>query len=405
MLLSGVKIVSFCHFLQGPAAAQYLADMGGDVIKVEPVGGAHERRWSGADVYVEGVSGFFLCANRNKRSIAIDLKSEEGKEVARRLIAQADVVMENFRPGVFARLGFDEATLRELNPSLIFASASGFGSSGPMAQMPGQDILIQARSGLVSVTGTPENGPTVIGATVVDQHGGALMAMGILGAIIRRMREGKGTRVEASLMNAGLDLQGEALVNYFAGNMTRNILTREENLATWFHAAPYGCYPVKDGHVIVSLCDEAALAEAMDSDDLRAMIGCDRFAERDAYAKALRAATIRFDRAEIAARLDAKGIWWSPVNYYDDLLEDPQLEHGNVFCDVDVRGTVVRLLNHPNRYDGHVPEVHTIALEIGQHTRAILSEIGYSTEEVEWLVDRRVVDCPKDDGATTKNAS
>ena len=145
MLLNGIRVVSFCHFLQGPAGAQYLADMGADVIKVEPVDGAHERRWSGADVFVEGVSGFYLCANRNKRSIGIDLKSAEGKDVARRLIATADVVMENFRPGVFAKLGFGDEELRALNPNIIIASASGFGSTGPMAAKPGQDILMQAR--------------------------------------------------------------------------------------------------------------------------------------------------------------------------------------------------------------------------------------------------------------------
>src|SRR5436190_17209987 len=130
-MLSGIKVVSFCHFLQGPAGAQYLADMGADVVKVEPIDGAHERRWSGADVFVEGVSGFYLCANRNKRSIGLDLKSDAGIAVAKRLIAEADVVMENFRPGVFERLGFTVAELNRLNPKLIFASASGYGSSGP----------------------------------------------------------------------------------------------------------------------------------------------------------------------------------------------------------------------------------------------------------------------------------
>ncbi|MCF8480928.1 MAG: CoA transferase [Rhodospirillum sp.] len=394
MLLKDLKVVSFCHFLQGPAAAQYLADMGADVIKVEPIGGAHERHWSGADVYIEGVSGFFLCANRNKRSIAIDMKSEAGKDVARRLIAGADVVMENFRPGVFARLGFDDETLKKINPNLIYASASGFGSSGPMSQMPGQDILIQARSGLIGATGNPETGPTPVGAAIVDQHGGALMAMGILGAIIRRMRDGVGTRVEASLINSGLDLQGEALVNYFAGNKTRDVLDREKNLATWFHAAPYGVYPVKDGHVIISLCDDATLAEAVDREELRGMIGCDRYARRDAYARALRAATERFTLAEIAGRLDAQGIWWSPVNYYDDLPNDPQLTHCDVFRDVDVHGKSVRLLNHPNRYDGQVPDVHTIALEIGEHTRPILGELGYTQDDIQRLIDGRAVACP-----------
>ncbi|MBO6640394.1 MAG: CoA transferase [Roseitalea sp.] len=391
MLLTDVKVVSFCHFLQGPAAAQYLADMGADVIKVEPVGGAHERHWSGADVYVEGVSGFYLCANRNKRSIAIDLKSSAGRDVARKLIAEADVVMENFRPGVFARLGFDEAALKDLNPSLIFASASGFGSTGPMAQLPGQDILMQARSGLISATGTPSKGPTPVGAAVVDQHGGALMAMGILGAIIRRMRDGVGTRVEASLINSGIDLQGEALVNYFAGGKTPDVFKREDNLATWFHAAPYGVYPAKDGHIIISLCDAGVLAEAVDSDELRANVEMDRYAERDAYARMLSTATARFNVEELAERFDEHGIWWAPVNYYDDLLDDPQLKHSEVFRQIEVRGRKIHLVNHPNRYDGQVPDLHVLALEIGEHTREILKELAYSGNEIEQLFAENAV--------------
>ena len=405
MLLSGIKIVSFCHFLQGPAGAQYLADMGADVIKVEPVDGAHERRWSGADVYVEGVSGFYLCANRNKRSIGIDLKSEAGKEVARRLIAAADVVIENFRPGVFARLGFDAATLAELNPNLIFASASGFGSTGPMAGKPGQDLLVQARSGLMSVTGTPERGPTPVGAAVVDQHGGALLAMGILGALVRRLREGKGTRVEASLINSAIDLQGEPLVNYFAGGMTRDVLKREKNLATWFHAAPYGVYPASDGHVVISLCDAGTLAEALDSEELHAVAGVDRYAERDDYARRLTGATARFSVAELAERFGRRGIWWAPISNYDDLLTDPQLAHAQVFRKVTLRGRTIHLVNHPNRYDGAVPELRLLALEIGEHTREILSELGYAETDVQRLLAGGAVVASRDEDQLERKAS
>ncbi|ANT53003.1 CaiB/BaiF CoA transferase family protein [Mesorhizobium amorphae] len=390
-MLSGIKVVSFCHFLQGPAGAQYLADMGADVVKVEPIDGAHERRWSGADVYVEGVSGFYLCANRNKRSIGIDLKSTEGKQVARRLIAGADVVMENFRPGVFAKLGFDDDALRDINPNLIFASASGFGATGPMATKPGQDLLAQARSGLMSVTGTPERGPTPVGAAIVDQHGGALLAMGILGALVRRLRDGKGTRVEASLINSAIDLQGEALVNYFAGGMTREVLNREANLATWFHAAPYGVYPASDGHVVVSLCDSSVLAEALDSDALREVVGVDRYVERDDYARRLASATARFAVAELAERFDRRGIWWAPINYYDDLLADAQLSHAQVFRQVTVRGRTIHLVNHPNRYDGEVPALRYLALEIGEHTREILDELGYADDEVQRLLASKAV--------------
>lgn len=386
MLLRGIKVVSFCHFLQGPAGAQYLADMGADVIKVEPVLGAHERHWSGADVFVEGTSGFYLCANRNKRSIGLDLKTDAGISVAKRLIAEADVVMENFRPGVFDRLGFTAEEMNRLNPRLIFASASGYGSSGPMSMQPGQDILMQAASGLISVTGSPEGGGTAVGAAIVDQHGGALMAMGILGALLRREREGRGTRVEASLINSAVDLQGEPLLNYFAGGVTQDRLKRERNLATWFHAAPYGVYPAKDGAVVISLCSDEALSDALDCDALRALIGTDRYGDRDRWAVAVREATARFTMAELTRRLQAAGVWFSPVNTYDDLLDDPQLKHVNAFRKITVRGRTVHLVNHPNRYDGEVPELRLLALEIGEHTREIMAELGFGEEETEAMI-------------------
>jgi crotonobetainyl-CoA:carnitine CoA-transferase CaiB-like acyl-CoA transferase len=405
MLLNGIKIVSFCHFLQGPAGAQYLADMGADVIKVEPIGGAHERHWSGADVFVEGISGFYLCANRNKRSIGIDLKTPEGKDVARRLIAGADVVMENFRPGVFAKLGFDTATLDALNPNLIFASASGFGSTGPMADKPGQDLLIQARSGLIGVTGAPKQGPTPVGAAIVDQHGGALLAMGILGALVRRLRDGKGTRVEASLLNSGIDLQGEALVNFFAGNFTRRVLDREENLATWFHAAPYGVYEASDGHVVISLCDPAILAEALESDGLRESVDIDRLGDRDEYARRLNSVTANLSVAELERRFQEHGIWSAPIQYYDELLSDPQLVHSEVFRQVSVRGRTIHLVNHPNRYDGKVPELRVLALEIGEHTREILAELDYEQAEIEQLLRSKAVVASRDETLTARQAS
>lgn len=399
MLLKGIRVVSFCHFLQGPAAAQYLADLGADVIKVEPIGGAHERHWSGGGVFVEGVSGFYLCANRNKRSIGVDLKTSAGRQIAGRLIGSADVVMENFRPGVFARLGFDEAEVARLNPGVIIASASGFGSSGPMVARPGQDILIQAASGLVSVTGAPSRGATAIGAAICDQHGGALMAMGILAALLKRQREGISTRVESSLLNAGIDLQGEPLVNYFAGNVSRDRLQRDESLATWFNEAPYGIYPAKDGDVAISLCTEQALADALESDALRALVGHDRYTERDRFAAAVRDATRSRTLADLAQRFEAHGVWYGRVQSYDDLATDPQVAHSQVFAEVDVRGRKVRLVNHPNRYDGKVPEIRFVALEVGENTREIMTEVGFSEEETEsFLASGAIVEAARSEG-------
>jgi crotonobetainyl-CoA:carnitine CoA-transferase CaiB-like acyl-CoA transferase len=308
--------------------------------------------------------------------------------------------MENFRPGVFAKLGFDEAALAEIKPNLIFASASGFGSTGPLAQKPGQDLLAQARSGLISVTGAPEQGPTPVGAAIVDQHGGALLAMGILGALVRRLREGRGTRVEASLINSAIDLQGEPLVNYFAAGKTREVLKRDRHLATWFHGAPYGVYPARDGHVVVSLCDAAMLADALESEALRELASSDRYAERDEYARRLAKATEPYTVAEVGERFDRHGIWWAPINYYDELLNDPQLVHAKVFRQVRLRGRTIHLVNHPNRYDGEVPELRVLALEIGEHTREILAELGYGAGEIRGLLAERAVVASRDDNET-----
>jgi crotonobetainyl-CoA:carnitine CoA-transferase CaiB-like acyl-CoA transferase len=399
MLLNGIRVINFCHFLQGPAGAQYLGDMGADVIKVEPLTGAHERRWSGADVFVEGISGFYLCANRNNRSVGIDLKHPDGVAVARKLIASADVVMENFRPGVFAKLGFDDATLKSINPNLIYASASGFGSSGPMATQPGQDLLIQARSGLMSVTGTPGMGPTAVGAAVVDQHGGALFALGILGALVKKLRTGQGTRVEASLLNSGLDLQQEPLVNYFAGSLSRDKLNRAHNLATWFHAAPYGVYAVKDGHVVISLNDMQNLSEALESDNLASAASLHPYQDRDEYARILAIAVKKFSLVEIERRFDARSVWWAPIKYYDQLLEDPQMKHLGVFRTVEVRGRTIHLVNHPNRYDGQIPELRMLALEIGEHTWEVLEEAGYAQHEIKELLEKQAIAASRNVGS------
>jgi crotonobetainyl-CoA:carnitine CoA-transferase CaiB-like acyl-CoA transferase len=230
--------------------------------------------------------------------------------------------------------------------------------------------------------------------------------MGILGALVRRLRDGKGTRVEASLINSAIDLQGEALVNYFAGGMTREVLNREANLATWFHAAPYGVYPASDGHVVVSLCDSSVLAEALDSDGLREVVGVDRYVERDDYARRLASATARFAVAELAERFDRHGIWWAPINYYDDLLADAQLSHAQVFRQVNVRGRTIHLVNHPNRYDGEVPALRYLALEIGEHTREILDELGYADDEVQRLLASKAVIASREkDDAVARKAS
>ena len=395
MLLDGMKIVSFCHFLQGPAAMQYLGDMGADVIKIEPPQGAYERHWAGANrAKVGGVSSFYLCANRNARSIAIDLKKPEAKEIVFRLVDKSHAVAENFRPGTLDRLGLGYEAVRARKPDIIFASASGFGSTGPYAKRPGQDLVIQAMSGLISATGAGSHRNTAVGCAAADQHGAALFALGIAGDYAKWLRTGEGTRVESSLLGAGIDLQMESLVTYYAANRGEAALERSDNLATWFHEGPYGVYQLADGFIAVSLNPLEKLARALGSAKLEALVGVNPYEERNAIADAVAAelSTRRFE--DVAKSFDAEQMWFARIDNFDDLAENPQVKHNEVFRDFSVNGETIRLVSHPNRYDGKVPEPRSFALEQGADSREVLAEAGYADVEIRELLGDGVVHAP-----------
>ena len=258
--LSGIKILSLTQFLLGPAGVQYLADLGADVIKVEPPWGAWERTWSGGDHFLNGISPFFLLAHRNVRSITLDLKRPEAQEVAGRLAGDADVLVQNFRPGVIDRFGLDYETLRHINPGLVYASVSGYGEESPERALPGQDLLIQAMAGLMASTGWMDDPPTPAGAAVVDQHGAALLAMGVLAALLHRERTGEGQKIEVTMVQAALDLQLEPATYYLNG---APLARPRHTIADTFHAAPYGVYHTADGYLALSMTPVSALSEAL----------------------------------------------------------------------------------------------------------------------------------------------
>ena len=205
-MLEGIKVLSFTHFLQGPSAVQMLADVGADVIKIEPPQGAFERGWAGFDAFTEGVSIFFLLGNRNQRGIQLDLRNEKAKEIVRRLVKEADVLVENYRPGVMAKLGFGYEACKQVNPRLVYCSCTGYGSTGPYQKRPGQDLLLQAMSGMAMLSGDGESAPTPVGSAVVDQHAAVLAAFVIVAALQERERSGRGRMVESNLLNASIDM-------------------------------------------------------------------------------------------------------------------------------------------------------------------------------------------------------
>lgn len=385
-ILQGIRILSFTQFLLGPAGVQYLADLGADVIKIEPPGtGAWERNWAGADTFPNGVSAFYLLSHRNVRSLTLNLKHPEGQQLARRLIAEADVLVENFRPGVTDRFGLSYDAVRQINPRIIYASASGYGSDSPYRDLPGQDLLLQAISGLAGVTGSAGALPTPAGAAVVDQHGAALLAMGILAALLQRERTGAGQRIEVTMLQAALDLQLEPLVYYLNGGKLER---PREPVGSSFHPAPYGVYETRDGHIAISLSPIKALRAALgDPPELEPYEDPKlAFPRREEIRRALAPFFLARGTAEWVEFLRAAGIWCAPVNTYEQVLADPAVRHLDPILAVShPQAGNVRLLKHPVRYSGGEPAVDRLPPALGEHTDEVLQGLGYSAAELERL--------------------
>jgi crotonobetainyl-CoA:carnitine CoA-transferase CaiB-like acyl-CoA transferase len=393
-LLQGIRIISFNHFLLGPMGIQALADVGADVIAVETPEGAWQRHWSSGDIWRDGQGMVHMCTNRNKRSVALDLKSSKGKEIALKLIDGADVVAENFRPGVMDKLGFGYDALRRRKPSLVYASASGYGPEGPYAQRPGQDLLAQALFGIMVITGPQTTGPRPVGVSAIDHHGAALFAMGILAALLRRERTGKGCRVDASLMQAALDLQAESLVAWLNAPKRPASVNARQHIAGWYYPAPYGVYATRNGHIAVSLCPLQRLAEAIDEPRLVSFSDKDTWSRQDEIGELIAARLKTKATEDWSPRMEQAQIWHARVQGYADLVEDPQVKHMQALVTVrgaGETGAPVTLVNHPVRYDGEAAALRLPPQRLGAQTKEVLAELGFGAAEIAALARDGIV--------------
>jgi len=381
-VLAGVRVLSFTQFLLGPSAVQFLADLGADVVKIEPPGGKlWERNWAGCDLYLNGVSAFYLLAHRNQRSLTLDLKREEGRAVARRLIEGADVLVQNFRPGVLSRWGLGWEEARALNPRLIYVSASGYGEASPYRDRPGQDLLMQGLSGLAWLSGRAGQPPTPVGTPVIDQHGATLLALGALAAIIERGRTGRGVHVEVSMLRAALNLQLEP-VSYFLNGA--RLEKSDTPLAGMFHPAPYGVYETQDGHVIVSISPFQALADALALPELARHAGAPRlFHAREEIARALVPVLRTRTTAEWLTFFAERGVWAAAVLTYAETFADPAVRAADAVEEAPhpVAGPV-KFLRFPVELSTGRAGVRRPPPLSGQHSDEILREAGYPEADI-----------------------
>lgn len=377
--LAGLVVLDMSQFLSGPYATLRLQDLGARVIKVErPGAGDLSRTLYLSDTEIGGDSTIFHAINRGKESLAVDLKSPDDIARLERLIAKADVLVQNFRPGVIARLGLDYEAVRAINPRIVYGSISGYGEEGPWVKRPGQDLLAQARSGVMWLNGSDGDGPVPMGLAVGDMFAGAALAQGLLAGLVKRGMTGEGSHVQTSLLEALVDFQFEVLTTYL--NDGRRLPKRSGyRSAHAYLSAPYGVYEAKDGFIALAMTPISRLRDLMGLDALDPYCAdpASWFTARDDIKKIIAGAIAQQTVEEWLMLFEPADIWCAAVLDWDGLMKSEGFNTLDLLQTVEREDDVsIRTTRSPIRVNGERPKTSRAAPRVGEHTSAIFEEFG-----------------------------
>lgn len=387
-LLHGLKVIEMSHIMAAPTCGQMLADMGADVIKVERVPGGDDTRRFGEST--DGDSAAFAMMNRNKRGLAVNTKSEAGRAALHRIIAQADVFIENYRKGAMEHFGIGWEEMYKVNPRLIYCSVSGFGRTGPYAERGGFDLITQGMSGIMSITGeAPGRPPIKVGAPITDITAGILSATGILGAVISRYETGQGQYVDSSLYEAGIMHTFWQTAIYHATGEIPQPMGSAHPLS-----APYQAFPTKDTSLVVGAANQSTwlkFVEAIDSphlaEDPRFETSNLRMTNLDALVETLTEILSHRTTSEWLEKLEAAGVPAGPVYDVKEMSEDPHTIARGMIAKVPAgTGGEHAVIAHPVKYSADPTTIRRGAPLLGEHSREVLAEFGFAADEIDGLI-------------------
>ncbi len=376
-LLDGIIVLDFAQYLAGPWAATKLADLGARVIKIErPNGGDNSRRLTLCNLVVDGDSTVYHSMNRNKESYTVNMRDKDELEKVKKLIAKADVMIENFRPGIMDKIGIGYEDVKKINPKMIYASVSGYGSQGPLVKKPGQDLIVQSMSGIPWLSGNHGENPMPMGLAVADMFTSMNVVEGILAALIGRSKTGEGAHVEACLLESALDLQFEPITTFFHnGNQLQD--RSAVNNAHAYLAAPYGVYQTANGYMCVSMGPITQLGELLGCAKLTEYTDADEwFTKRDEIKQILADHLMTGTTEKWLEVLEAADFWAGRVNTIEDVVNDPALSADMFQEVVRKNGTVIKTTRTPLRINGEPVFAKKGAPVLGEDTDAINKEFG-----------------------------